>query len=57
MSIALTMCLVKTLLAKTLWEKSIVKEKEYIIVITLKYAYWTTASLKTLLRKIQWEKS
>jgi len=31
MSIDKIMCLAKTLLGKTLWDKNLVKEKEYII--------------------------
>lgn len=46
------MCLIKTLLGKVLWDKSLVKEKEY---ISLPYAI--TCFIKNLVKKIQWDKT
>ena len=47
------MCLVKTLLGKTLWEKILVKEKEY----TYLLIHTICCLIKNLARKIQWEKT
>ena len=45
-------CLVKTLLGKTLWEKTLVKEKEYNILLDY-YNYL----VKNLASKTQWDKT
>ena len=47
------MSLVKTLLGKTMWDKNLVKEKEY----NIQNLSLNIASLKTLQRKTQWEKN
>ena len=47
------MCLVKTLLGKTLWEKILVKEKEYTYLLIRTIC----CLIKNLSRKIQWEKT
>ena len=48
------MCLVKILLRKIQWDKTLVKEKEYIILFNMLLC---TASLKTLLGKTEWDKN
>ena len=47
------MCLVKTLLGKTLWEKILVKEKEY----TYFLIRTICCLIKNLVRKTQWEEN
>ena len=47
------MCLVKTLLGKTLWKKILVKEKEY----TYLLIHTICCLIKNLARKTQWEKN
>ena len=47
------MCLVKTLLGKTLWEKILVKEKEYTYLLIRTIC----CLIKNLARKTQWEKN
>ena len=47
------MCLVKTLLGKTLWEKILVKEKEYTYLLIRTIC----CLIKNLARKTQWEKT
>ena len=50
------MCLVKTLLGKTLWEKILVKEKEYTYLL-IRTIRTICCLIKNLARKIQWEKT
>ena len=47
------MCLVKTLLGKTLWEKILVKEKEYTYLLIRTIC----CLIKNLARKTQWKKT
>ena len=47
------MCLVKTLLGKILWEKILVKEKEY----TYLLIHIICCLIKNLAKKIQWDKT
>ena len=44
------MCLVKILLGKTMWDKKLMMEKEYIIL-----QYVITCLIKNLARKTQWD--
>ena len=50
------MCLVKTLLGKTLWEKILVKEKEYTYLL-IRTIHTICCLIKNLARKTQWEKT
>jgi len=46
------MCLVEILLEKTLWDKNLVKEKEFIIL-----QYVIIRFIKNLVKKIKWDKT